>query len=136
MCGKLLHRFPTSKTTGNNGRDYIPCLCALAVERPCARSPIRDIASDPAKAKIEIVFSQKEIKRLRKEVAKVLLDNEMTDKRVLASSDKGAKVNKALNIMVPIIELSHIAAIHIYCIKKNEKVNARSFYNTVVECFI
>ena len=37
-------------------------------------------------------------------MAKVLLDKEMMEKRVLVSPDKGAKVNEALNIMAPTVE--------------------------------
>ena len=102
--GKLRNRCSACETTEKNGQNYIYRLHAPVVERPRARSPIRDIASDPAKARIEIVHGRKVIKRLRKELAKVLLDKEMMEKRVLVSPDEGAKVNEALNIMAPTIE--------------------------------
>ena len=104
MYGKLRHRCSVCKTTEKNGRNYIHRLHTLVVERPRTRSPNRDIASDPTKAWIEIVSGQKEIKQLRKELSKPLLDKEMMEKRVLVSPDEGAKVNEALNIMAPTIE--------------------------------
>ena len=84
-------------------QNYIHCHHAAVVAYPCARSLIRDIASDPAKARIEIVHGRKTTKQLRTELEKVLLDKEMIKKHALVSTNEEVKVNKALNIMAPTI---------------------------------
>lgn len=60
---------------------------------------VLNIAKNSTMAKLEIEFQRAENKRLRKQLARIVLDNDMKKERVLVSRGEGKKIRQAVHIM-------------------------------------
>ena len=66
------------------------------VELAPRKTPIRHIANDPAMAELEIRYGRSVARRLAKQLARAILDNE---KSVLVTRKEGKKIFQAVNVM-------------------------------------
>ena len=64
------------------------------------------IANDPACTLIEIVHQRSENQKMKRELAKALLQKDMKDNGVNVSKKEGKRIRAAINHMSPVIEYS------------------------------
>jgi hypothetical protein len=114
------------------------------------------ILMNPAMAAIEICMAREEIRRLRCELARTVLQKAIDkDRAVLSDGAAGNQIRRAVGIMVgPVTKalqsgaapealelwrvhtlLAHITVIQLYCVMKGESISPRSMNTDTVEWF-